>query len=175
VYEPRNIMKPNDRPRGMSFKKDQQGDIFMMTRLNTDLRIDGSGPVVCSPTTQQVLAQFEQQNHLCSFCAKPLDPSGEGVAVNYDGIPLHMHTLVHLNCKAEIEAAKDRAWLDSPAANADRERLIRRGFSPGMVEHLMKKIISHGIELWTDQDGNCMEIVDGELIDMHIAAAEHPE
>jgi hypothetical protein len=146
----------------------------MMTRLNTDCRTDGSGPVVYTPTTKQALAQFEKQNHLCSFCVKPLDPSGEGVAVAYDN-RLQMRSLVHLICKAEIEAAKDQAWLDSPGANVERERLIRRGFSPEIVEHLMKKMLSNGSELWMDQDGNCMEIVDGELIDMNIAGAEHPE
>ena len=106
----------------------------MMTRLNTDFRTDGSSLVVDRPTKEQALAQFEKQNHLCSFCAKPLDPSGKGVAVAYDGTPLHMHTLVHLLCKAEIEAVEDQEWLDSPEANTERERLIRRGFSPEMVE-----------------------------------------
>jgi|ERR1700675_3371790 predicted peroxiredoxin len=108
------------------------------------------------------------------FLRKPLDPSGERVAVAYDNT-LQMRSLVHLICKAEIEAAKDQAWLDSPGANVERERLIRRGFSSEIVEHLMKKMLSHGIELWMDQDGNCMEIVDGELIDMNIAGTEHPE
>src|SRR5689334_13111762 len=144
----------------------------MMTRLNTDFRTGGSGLVVCTPTTKQALAQFEKQNHLCSFCAKPLDPSGEGVAVVYDDKPLFMSTLVHLTCKAKIEAAEDQAWLDSPDANAERERLIRRGFSPEMVDHLMKKMCSGGIELLIDEDGNLMEIVDGQLIEMYIAGAE---
>jgi hypothetical protein len=30
-------------------------------------------------------------------------------------------------------------------------------------------MLAGGIELWLDKDGNCMEKVDGELIDMHIA------
>jgi hypothetical protein len=147
----------------------------MMTSLNTDFRTGGSSFVVNKPTTKQALAQFEKQNYLCSFCMKPLDPSGDGVAVAYDITHGTMGTLVHLTCKAEIEAAEDQAWLDSPAANAERERLLRRGFSPEKVEHLMKKMLSHGTELWTDQDGNCMERVDGELIDMDIAGPEHPE
>jgi hypothetical protein len=121
-----------------------------------------------------VAAQFERQNHLCSACAEPLDQSGEGVGVDYDK-RLRMRSLVHLTCKSEIEAAKDQEWLNSPDANKEREKLINRGFSREKVEHLMEQMLRHGLELWLDEDGNLMEIIGGELIDMHVAGDERPD
>jgi hypothetical protein len=139
-----------------------------MTNLNRDFRTDGGGPTVNKPTTAQALAQFDRQNGLCSVCSAAMDPSGDGIAVDY-GEAFVMQALIHQICKAEIEAAKDQEWLNSADANKEREELLQRGFSPEAVEVLLRKSISKGIELWLDEDGNLLEMIDGEIINMIVA------
>ena len=139
-----------------------------MTHLNTDCRADGGGPIVNRPTSGQALAQFDKQNGLCSVCSAAMDPSGAGIAVNYGDAPV-MRALVHQTCKAKIEAAEDQDWLNSVEANEEREKLAMRGFSGEAVEVLLRKSLSKGIELWLDPDGNLLEMIDGEIINMIVA------